>query len=364
MTNSEAFPLARRGMQAAIQRLDAGSFAVVMATEIVSISLHLDRRPVLSDVFMGLGAMIFGLLVVAYIWRAISFRAAFLQDLRDPGTMFGFLTLTAGADVLAKRLWIAQLEHVAAALIVVGVVSWVAVTYLTVTWLFVMEPPASISSVNGSWLLTVVGAQSVSIALTTVAQAGGDRASGLLFASFAFWAAGLFFYLFVMALISYRIFFMPMEPEDVHPSYWINMGAAAITVLAATQLVNLGPRDVFISHVAALVGAAGAAAWAWGSWWIPLLAIGSVWRLVRGRRSLAYDPSQWSIVFPLGMYASATFGLSRLPGLFYLLPIARLFTWAALVAWVVVAVLFAVRQTRHRSPPASALGSPPTTSHP
>jgi tellurite resistance protein TehA-like permease len=50
--------------------------------------------------------------------------------------------------------------------------------------------------------------------------------------------------------------------------------------------------------------------WAWATWWIPLLAFFGVWRHLVRRSPLTYAPLYWSLVFPLGMYAVATYRLS------------------------------------------------------
>jgi tellurite resistance protein TehA-like permease len=42
--------------------------------------------------------------------------------------------------------------------------------------------------------------------------------------------------------------------------------------------------------------------WAWGTWWIPLLAMFGVWKHVVRRVPLAYTPMLWGLVFPLAMY--------------------------------------------------------------
>ena len=46
--------------------------------------------------------------------------------------------------------------------------------------------------------------------------------------------------------------------------------------------------------------------WAFGTWTIPLLVVFGLWRHVRHRARLTYTPELWAIVFPLGMYTTAT----------------------------------------------------------
>nr|WP_229909694.1 hypothetical protein [Streptomyces flavofungini] len=89
------------------------------------------------------------------------------------------------------------------------------------------------------------------------------------------------------------------------------------------------------------LGAAVVVLWSWATLLIPVLPATGVWRHLRHRVPLAYEPALWCIVFPLGMYATATahltaahlaaaqrIGASTLP--------QRPLAWVALAAWVAV----------------------------
>lgn len=102
------------------------------------------------------------------------------------------------------------------------------------------------------------------------------------------------------------------------------MGAAAISCLAGSRLLALRPPH----PLQRALGTTITALWLWATLLIPLLLAAGAWRHLRHRLPLAYEPALWCIVFPLGMYATATA---------HLLPTtAHPVAWTALAAWLAV----------------------------
>jgi tellurite resistance protein TehA-like permease len=73
--------------------------------------------------------------------------------------------------------------------------------------------------------------------------------------------------------------------------------------------------------------------WVFGTWLIPALVAAGWWRHVSHRIPLRYDPTIWSIVFPLGMYGVAGRYLGIAEHLTVVSDIGYDETWLALAAW-------------------------------
>jgi tellurite resistance protein TehA-like permease len=124
-----------------------------------------------------------------------------------------------------------------------------------------------------------------------------------------------------------------MEAEDLTPTYWIDMGALAITTLAGSHLLQAADEWRLLEEIAPFLKGFTLFFWAMGTWWIPLLVSIGIWRHVFKRVPLVYGSEYWSLVFPLGMYSAATFDLIQATGMTFLGVIPSLFVYLALAAW-------------------------------
>lgn len=64
-----------------------------------------------------------------------------------------------------------------------------------------------------------------------------------------------------------------------------------------------------------------------------MIAILALWRHGYRRLPLSYDPLYWGAVFPLGMYAVATYRMAHVMSLRFLDVVPHVFFWIALAAW-------------------------------
>lgn len=340
----------------AVAELHPGYAAVVMATGIISTGFWSFGRIVLSRLLLAVALAAGGVLAVAYVWRLVAFPRRTLADVRDPGRGFGYFTLVAAPNVLGMRLALAH--HVAAA-IVLGSVSapvWMVLTYAVPGAMVAGSRPV-LPRGDGSWFLWVVGTQSLAGAAATVAAAKPALLPVLAPYAVALWGIGVILYVILAVLLAVRLLHAPLTPRTLSPTYWVYMGATAIIVLVAAQILTLpGPLPVLAATRQVVSGVA-FLLWAFGTWWIPLLLIAGVWRHVVHRAPLRYEPALWSIVFPLGMYATASTDFGHATGMGFMVTIAGAAIWLGLAAWLAVVAAVAVAVLRPRPGAVSGSGA-------
>jgi tellurite resistance protein TehA-like permease len=343
----------------AVRDLHPGYFAFVMATGIISEGTFLLGPSWLSRALLAAACAGLVVLGAALAARLVFFRSNVAADIKAPDRVFGFFTVTAGLNVLGARLALAGHPLVTAMLAGVAAAVWLLLTYgVPASLLLTRARDSVLGGVNGSWLLWIVATQSLSIAAAILVPAWPSQAALLAPVAAGLWSVGLLLYLLVVTLILLRWLTVPMTPATLGPPYWILMGATAISVLAGAKDLGL-PADIpVVRATAGFVEGFTFALWAFGTWWIPLLVILGLWRHVRQHWPLTYEPTLWSVVFPLGMYSVATLTFGKAAHLAFMEPLARFMLWVAVAAWALVAAAFLTRLGRHPEESASGAAAP------
>lgn len=328
-----------------LRDLDPACFALVMATGIVSRAMRLDGADVLSAALLVVGVAAFVVLTVAYAWRFAAYRGQCAADARDPRRAFGYFTFGAAAAVLSASLAADGYVLPAAVLLfVLGAAGWLLPSYALP--MLLGGPPAAARTVaptlagaTGTWFVWAVGVQSVAVAATAFRPPVPAAIAAL---AICCWMVGVVLYLVIAVLVTVARFESPLRPTDPTASYWVFMGATAISVLAAAQLLRLRP-DALLSAVRPVLSGVSVMLWAFGTWLIPLLIALAVWRHLLRRVPLGYHPGLWSMVFPVGMYGVASRELGAVLRQSWLVTLGRYEAWAGLAVWAALAAAMSAR---------------------
>lgn len=293
-------------------------FAAVMATGIVSVAAADHGIDAVSGVLAAVAVV--ALPVLVYL-SAVAWKRDAWSITGDLDTAMGLFTYVSACCVLAARF--SAVQFVVLVFGGLALQGWLSLTPLVARGMWSVRDRA-----RGGWELVSVATSGLAIV---------SAAAGVLFWAFIFWVLALVIYVLVTGLVCWRAVHEPAMRRDVPPDHWILMGALAIATLAGSHvhgLLSPGP-------IADAVRLVTIVSWALASLWIvPLAIVG--WRRMR----------DWPAVFPLGMYASATYAMADETGWGWLIAVSLAFFWIAFALWLTVAVpLFhRVISARWRSP--------------
>ena len=341
----------------AVEGLTPGYFALVMASGIISVGMHLRGWTVLARPLLVVCAVAFVVLLVLNVWRLLAYRTAMVADFMAPERAFGFFTFVAGTNVLGVRLGVEGWHAATAVLLCVSGLLWLVLGYV-VPWTAVLsrEERPVVALANGTWFIWVVASQSVAVAAATLEPVVDSMRRELALLAVTSWSVGVFLYVAAAVIVSLRMMLYQLRPQDLTPPYWVAMGAVAITVLAGARIVEMADAPM-VAVTRSLVAGLAVVFWAFATWLLPVLVAAGWWRHVHHRVPLRYEATLWSIIFPLGMYAVAGIYLGDADALPLVEAIGGAELWVAFAAFVVVLVamlrhlwltVFASATTRRR----------------
>ncbi len=282
-------------------------FSFVMATGIL----------VIAGVQLGhllLGAVLFGISLLAYcvVWICGGLRVAcaprtLWPELRHHETGPGFLTIVAASSIVGSDAAAFGMSgRFVLGLFSVAVLAWVCLIYcFLVTMTEGRDKPPLEKGLTGSWLLVVVSTASLAVLGSDVFQIAGAPPA-LVFFCYVWLILGWFYYTILASVIFYRFAFVPMSPSEIAGPWWINAGAAAITVLAGGKLMQQPDLAIGVFPLRALISPIVTVFWADATFWIPLLVLLFAWKHLARARPFRYSVELWSVAFPIGMYAAAS----------------------------------------------------------
>jgi len=308
-----------------------------MSTGIVGIAAYVQDIPYAPAFFMWANILFYALLWLFYLARLVAFPRAFFGNFRQHASAMGYFTMVTGTGVLGSQiLQVGKYQTVAQVLWVASLLLWLLLVYAIPVALIAQGEgkPQFQQGIQGNWLLWSVGTASVSILGTQVASSFGAAANQVMFWSFLIWLLSVVFYLWVVVMIVQRLFFYHLTADELYPTYWIDMGAVAIATLAGATLLRAQAQPPLIERLEPFITGVTLLLWITATWWIPWLFIIFVWRHVVLREPAWFMPGWWGVVFPLGMYSTATTTVARVFDLPVILDdIASVFVWVAIAAW-------------------------------
>ncbi|MGE5488434.1 MAG: tellurite resistance/C4-dicarboxylate transporter family protein [bacterium] len=322
-------------IRSALRTLPPAYFALPMATGIVCIACHMLGMWYFAQPLFWLNILFYVALWALFAARAVLFPAEFSADTRSHYRGPGFFTMIAGTNIVGSQLVLLKGDYAwGSILLAIGSGLWALLIYWVISNLIARaaKPPLA-EGISGVWLVAVVGTQSVAV-LAALTSAQSSRRDLLMFLAVSMFFIGIFLYAMVITLIFYRLLFYEIQPDAMVPTYWVDMGAVAISALAGATLVLHTPGVTFMQAILPFTKGLTLALWAVATWWIPFLVIFGVWRHGIRRYPLAYEPGYWSMVFPLGMYTVCTLQTARALDMGFLLPLPEYFIYAALAAWL------------------------------
>jgi tellurite resistance protein TehA-like permease len=179
--------------------------------------------------------------------------------------------------------------------------------------------------VRGDWLLGFVATEGLAVLAGTLVTV---HHSPLHYAAIVLWAFGWLLYVEIFWILVLRLRRYSLTAEEFTPDLWIVMGGLGIFCVAGA----ISYRGTAGSPVGVLV----IVAWALATAWIPVLALGEVWRIAALGRP-RFSPARWTMVFPLGMYSVCGMLTGGSFGAAWIEHIGHWWFPVALAAWVVVA---------------------------
>jgi tellurite resistance protein TehA-like permease len=328
----------------AVRGTHPGSFAVVMATGIVSAALRAAGEARVSAALLAIAAACFTVLVAASALRAAAFPAELRADLASPRSAFTGFAFVAACGVLGDRLAGDGHDGAAAALATAALAAWLTLTCVVPGRIAIRyRTPPAVTDIGGNWYLWAVGTQSLAIAATFLGTGGFLSPQAAALAAITAWLAGVAAYLLISALVVARLLLAGLAARSPTAPYWVAMGGSSITVLAAALILQDAGSPAVHAVQPALTAAA-VCFWILASSLIPVLLGRVAWRHLLRREPVRYRADLWMIVFPAGMYATASLQLgtaARLP-LVHAVGTAAAFaavlvwalTFAAMIAWL------------------------------
>jgi len=286
--------------------------------------------------------ILFILFLLLNLIRIFIYNDEFKEDLKHP--MFGAMMGTLPASALVVGLAIAQLAKsfliaeellgfIAFGLMLIGVIGALVVGVLFFSNVVKShELPAL--AISGTWFIPVVVFVLVPSVMIRVAELTLFFNGGLTYLlTFAAFGSGILLFIFLGAVVSWKLITSPPMPAHMMPSWIIWLapaGAGGLGVLASMRMLQVF-NDQNLNLVIEILGIFGASMfWGFGIWWL----IFTLTQIISQRKNLTFHIGAWGYSFPIAALTALTIELSRVWES-SLIEYLAIFGWAvALIIWL------------------------------
>jgi tellurite resistance protein TehA-like permease len=306
-----------------------------MATAALSLALNSTSPDPLSLIFLGLAAAGYVELVVAEGMKVVGTRGA----VRGPNGVsgrLGWFAFGVGSVLLSSRFSELGVLWIGVVLLLIGGVAALVCSYVVpVTLALKRKGPGMLRQGGGTWMLWPASLEAVASAASQLSRLTGFDPHALALITVGLWSIGLTLYLPLLILLAGEQLFSKEAARPPEPSYWICMGAAALSAAAGSQVVTDPVTRQLMPYLLGPMLAADTWLWVLATTLLPLMAglVISRWRL---RQQLHPAPDQlWLPVFPIAVYALASSLLGRTLHFEWMVDAGRIAVWFALAAWLV-----------------------------
>ncbi|MFC8240878.1 tellurite resistance/C4-dicarboxylate transporter family protein [Streptomyces chartreusis] len=297
--------------------------AAVMATGILSVTLHQTDYETLSRITLALACTAWLALAADFIARFLQDRERWLEEAATPAA----LTAIAATTVLGTRFTALGWVTLAEALLALTTVLWPVLLLADLRHWRRQMP--------GAIFLGCVATEGLAVLGATLAAA--ETTAWLAHMALVFFWLGLVLY--VVALPRFDRRQLARGAGD----QWVAGGALAMSALAGSKLLAADSPALYLWNdddygvlrtvtVALLVLDV--------AWYALLLLTEFAWPRLR------YDVRRWATVFPMGMTAAATLSVGAALDASWLEHPGEVLMWIAIAAWLAVAAGAAWSYTR------------------
>jgi tellurite resistance protein len=304
-----------------LEHLPVSLFSTVMGTAGAALAWKKAHAvlAVPAPVWRGLAvvaSVLFALLAIAYAAKLVRHPRAVAAERAHPVRVSFFPTISIGALLLAV-VWADEYPAFASALWASGAALHLAFTLMAMSsWIH--QTHYEVRHANPAWFIPVVGNIVVPVAGIRFAPAE---------VSWFFFSVGVVFWLVLFTIVMYRLFFHEPLPVRLTPTLFILLAPPSVGFIAYSGLA--GGVDAFarVLYYAAL--------------FLMLLLASNAGRFLR----VPFFVSAWAYSFPLAAMTIASFVMYARSGLafFSALAVALLAVLSAILAWLVVMTVRAVR---------------------